>query len=120
GPAGRCTPPGPYCSPGPFLAPTQAPSACSKAHTRGEGIAACWEEYTKCHLVYTAAVTRRELLQAGAVAPLLLTRTPRLFAAGYDLVIKGGRVLDPAQRIDRVADVAIRGGKIAAIQPGII
>jgi len=36
------------------------------------------------------------------------------------LVIKGGRVLDPAQRIDRVADVAIRGGKIAAIQPGII
>jgi dihydroorotase len=70
--------------------------------------------------VYTAAVTRRELLQAGAVAPLLLTRTPRLFAAGYDLVIKGGRVLDPAQRIDRVADVAIRGGKIAAIQPGII
>lgn len=64
-------------------------------------------------------MTRRELLQAGALAPLLLSRGSRLFAAEYDLVIKGGRVLDPAQRIDRVADVAIRGGKIAAIRPGI-
>ncbi|HSP70467.1 MAG TPA: hypothetical protein VLN48_22230, partial [Bryobacteraceae bacterium] len=64
-------------------------------------------------------MTRRELLQAGALAPLLLSRGSRLFAAEYDLVIKGGRVLDPAQRIDRVADVAIRSGKIAAIRPGI-
>lgn len=69
--------------------------------------------------MYTAAVTRRELLQAGAVAPVLLTRTRQLFAAEYDLVIKGGRVLDPSQRIDRVADVAIRAGKIAAIRPNI-
>src|SRR5512147_1278282 len=64
-------------------------------------------------------LSRRELLRSTAVAPMLLARTPRLYAAEYDLVIKGGRVLDPAQRIDRVADVAIRGGKIAAIRPGI-
>jgi dihydroorotase len=63
-------------------------------------------------------ITRRELIRSAAV-PVLLTRTPRLFAAEYDLVIKGGRVIDPSQRIDRVADLAIRGGKIAAIQPGI-
>jgi len=63
-------------------------------------------------------MTRRELIRSAAV-PVLLTRTPRLFAAEYDLVIKGGRVLDPSQRIDRVADLAIRGGKIAATQPGI-
>jgi dihydroorotase len=49
----------------------------------------------------------------------LLTRAPRLFAAEYDLIIRGGRVVDPAQRIDRVADVAIRSGKIAAIRPDI-
>ena len=33
-------------------------------------------------------------------------------------MIKGGRVLDPSQRIDRVADVAIRG-QDRAIRPNI-
>ena len=32
-----------------------------------------------------------------------------------DLVLKGGRVLDPASGTDRVADVAFAGGKISAI-----
>jgi dihydroorotase len=72
-----------------------------------------------CILPQMKLLGRRELLRSAAVAPILLTRTPQLFAAEYDLIIKGGRVLDPAQRIDRVADVAIRGGKIAAIRPGI-
>lgn len=36
-------------------------------------------------------------------------------AATFDLAIHGGRVIDPAQRIDRIADVAIRDGKIAAL-----
>jgi dihydroorotase len=39
-------------------------------------------------------------------------------AARDDLVIKGGRVLDPSQSLDRAADVAIEGGRIRAIQPG--
>lgn len=34
-------------------------------------------------------------------------------------MIRGGRVIDPAQGIDRVADVAISGGQIAAIRPSI-
>jgi dihydroorotase len=63
--------------------------------------------------------SRREMLRSAAVAPVLLARTPRLLAAEYDLVIKGGRVLDASQRMDRVADVAIRGGKLAAIRPNI-
>ena len=33
----------------------------------------------------------------------------------YDLVLKGGRVVDPAQKMDGVADVAIRNGRIAAV-----
>lgn len=37
----------------------------------------------------------------------------------YDLVIKGGRVIDPAQRIDGPLDVAVSGGKIAALLPDI-
>jgi dihydroorotase len=64
-------------------------------------------------------LSRRQLLRACAVAPILLSRERRLLAAEYDLVIRGGRVLDPSQRIDRVADVAIRGGKIVAIRPNI-
>ncbi len=33
----------------------------------------------------------------------------------YDLVIKGGHVLDPGQGLDEVLDIAISGGKIARI-----
>ena len=44
---------------------------------------------------------------------------PHLAAAKYDLLVKGGRVVDPGQRVDRVADVAIRGGRIVAVQPNI-
>lgn len=35
--------------------------------------------------------------------------------ANYDLILKGGRVLDPSQGIDTVTDVAFAGGKVAAI-----
>ncbi len=37
----------------------------------------------------------------------------------YDLVLKGGRVIDPAQGIDRVADVGFAGGRVAAIGDGM-
>jgi len=39
--------------------------------------------------------------------------------ADYDLVIQGGRVLDPAQGIDAVLDVGVRGGCVAALEPRI-
>ena len=39
--------------------------------------------------------------------------------AHYDLVIKGGRVIDPSRKFDGVRDVAISNGKIAAIEAGI-
>ena len=37
----------------------------------------------------------------------------------FDLVLKGGHVIDPAQAIDAVIDVAVRDGRIAALQPSI-
>lgn len=37
----------------------------------------------------------------------------------HDLVLKGGRVIDPSQCIDRVADVAFDGGRVAAIGPAL-
>jgi dihydroorotase len=37
----------------------------------------------------------------------------------YDLLIKGGRVLDPGQGLDGKMDIAVTGGKIAAIEADI-
>ena len=37
----------------------------------------------------------------------------------YDLILRGGRVIDPAQSLDGAYDVAIREGRIAAILPSI-
>ena len=36
----------------------------------------------------------------------------------FDLLLRGGRVIDPASGIDGIKDVAIRDGKIAAVQAG--
>jgi dihydroorotase len=37
----------------------------------------------------------------------------------YDLLIKGGQVLDPGQGLDGQLDIGISGGKITAIGPGL-
>jgi len=37
----------------------------------------------------------------------------------YDLLIKGGRVIDPSVRLDAIRDVAISGGRIAAVDANI-
>jgi dihydroorotase len=37
----------------------------------------------------------------------------------YDLIVKGGRILDPAQNIDAVLDVAVNGEKIAFLSKDI-
>jgi len=62
---------------------------------------------------------RRFLALAGAASLSQLVGLPELRAAEYDLLIKGGRVIDPARKIDGVADVAIVGGKIAALRRGM-
>lgn len=37
----------------------------------------------------------------------------------YDLLIRGGKVIDPSQNLEAVRDVAIAGGKIARVEPQI-
>jgi dihydroorotase len=37
----------------------------------------------------------------------------------YDLVLKGGRVIDPSQNLDQVTDVAFSGGKVAKVGSGL-
>ncbi len=36
-----------------------------------------------------------------------------------DLLLKGGRVIDPSQEMDGIADVALTGGRIVAVGPGL-
>jgi N-acyl-D-aspartate/D-glutamate deacylase len=40
-------------------------------------------------------------------------------SAAFDIVIRGGRVMDPETGFDRIADVAIRGAEVVAIGPDL-
>ena len=65
-------------------------------------------------------LNRRQFLSIAAGAAL--ARRPNALAAqtpGYDLIIKGGRVIDPSVHLDDIRDVAIGGGRIAAVEPNI-
>jgi dihydroorotase len=62
-------------------------------------------------------LSRRDFL----ISSGLLAALPRPAAAAprYDLLIKGGRVIDPSQKMDRVGDVGVKDGKIAAVLSNI-
>jgi dihydroorotase len=62
-------------------------------------------------------MNRRQLVCAASAA--LFARVPKAFAASYDLLIKGGRVIDPSVGLDAIHDVAIAGGKIVAVEANI-
>lgn len=62
-------------------------------------------------------INRRQLVCTAAAAPF--AQIPKAFAATYDLVIRGGRVIDPSIGLDAVRDVAISGSRIAAVEAGI-
>jgi dihydroorotase len=64
-------------------------------------------------------VTRRRFLYGAAASAAMLSRMPRARAATYDIVIKGGRVIDPSLGIDAVRDVAVSGSRIAAVAENI-
>jgi dihydroorotase len=61
-------------------------------------------------------MNRRQILCAAAAGVAIIARVPNLKAATYDLLIKGGRVIDPSVGLDGVRDVAIAGGRIVAIE----
>ena len=62
-------------------------------------------------------INRRQFVGTGAAA--LLAHVPKVRAATYDLLIKGGRVIDPSAGLDGIRDVAIAGGKIVAVEADI-
>ncbi len=67
-------------------------------------------------------MNRRQFVSTVAASAIMLGRAPRAFAAAatrYDLIVKGGRVIDPSTRIDGIRDVAIVNGRIAAVEANI-
>src|SRR6266436_6190303 len=67
-------------------------------------------------------VTRRQFLATTAATAATCVHASRAFAAQrtkYDLIIRGGRVIDPSVRLDAIRDVAISEGRIAAVQANI-
>ena len=69
-------------------------------------------------------LTRRDMLSL-MTTPIVLSALPlgaestTPSSAEYDLLIKGGKVVDPSQNIEEELDVAIRGGKIVLLQRNI-
>jgi dihydroorotase len=59
------------------------------------------------------------------IAVLIIILIPGMFVAAhpqvapYDLLLKGGRVIDPANHLDDTIDVAVANGKIAAVAKDI-
>jgi dihydroorotase len=74
-------------------------------------------------------ITRRDMLTglAGSVAAAAIpfqaqsnrAAADEAHAATYDLLIKGGKVIDPSQGIEGVRDVAIKGSKVALVDQNI-
>src|SRR6478672_12216958 len=70
-------------------------------------------------------MNRRQFVYGMTCAAGTLTFAPAsaAFAAAaparYDLIIKGGRVIDPSMRVSAIRDVAIAGGRIAAVEANI-
>ena len=66
-------------------------------------------------------IDRRQFMVTALAGSTMLSRSA--FGVGaqprYDVIVKGGRVIDPSLRLDAVRDVAISGGRIAAVEPEI-
>ncbi|HEX4135010.1 MAG TPA: amidohydrolase family protein [Bryobacteraceae bacterium] len=62
----------------------------------------------------------RTALLRTTTAGTVLARVPAVFPAPkYDLIIKGGRVIDPSRKLDAIRDVAIANGRIAVVAASI-
>ncbi len=55
-------------------------------------------------------MNRRQFMTAAASAATLVAARTK-----YDLIVKGGRVIDPSRKLDAVRDLAIAGGRIVAV-----
>jgi dihydroorotase len=64
-------------------------------------------------------MNRRHFLAATTAAGLSRVSSAAQGPAKYDLVLRGGRVIDPSRGFDAMADVGISRDRVAVITPGI-
>ena len=65
-------------------------------------------------------MNRREFaVLAVAAGTAAFARAQKVHGATYDLIVGGGRVIDPSLGVDAIRDVAIVGDRIAAVEAGI-
>jgi dihydroorotase len=67
-------------------------------------------------------LNRREFLSAATAGTAAFASSASVLSAqtpSYDLIVKGGRVIDPSVRLDAIRDVAISAGHIAAVEANI-
>lgn len=64
-------------------------------------------------------VTRRQFIHGATAGVLMFAASRSTVAADLDLVVTGGRVLDPSLHLDSVLDVGIHAGRIVAVAPHI-
>src|SRR3989442_517198 len=66
-------------------------------------------------------MNRRQFVGA-ATGAAIFVRIPNVLAARaakYDLIVKGGHVIDPSRKLNAIRDVAIADGRIAAVEANI-
>src|ERR1700732_5388519 len=66
-------------------------------------------------------MNRRQFIST-ATGAAAFVRIPDVLAAAtakYGLIVKGGRLIDPARKLDAVRDVAIADARIAAVSANI-
>jgi dihydroorotase len=64
-------------------------------------------------------MNRRKFIGAAAATFVGIPHVLAAKAVKYDLILKGGRVIDPSRKLNAISDVAIADGRISAVKPGI-
>jgi dihydroorotase len=64
-------------------------------------------------------INRRQFVSRAALASAGISRVLAATAKKYDLIVKGGRVVDPSRKLDAMRDVAVADGRIAAVEANI-
>ena len=67
-------------------------------------------------------MNRRQFARTAILGTTAFVRIPDVFAATavkYDLIVKGGRVIDPSRKLNAIRDVAIANGRIVSIKPAV-
>ena len=64
-------------------------------------------------------LNRRQFVYGTMASVVALARGSTTFATDYDLIIKGGRVIDPSLHVNALRDVAMTGGCIASVAANI-